>query len=185
MQVYNMAKNKMVNLKEIAKNEKVTLIATTQDGSGYPKDTNEAIIGFDSFDQASVMADKYNLDIILFRKKDGQALYSDMGAAYGPMTNNASEYGDNYDEYSSSSFEDEKEFISNNVTDLIAHAESFDEMQDILKTYKDTWQMIDNLDEDEILIMLDGQPYETVKTKTMSFSHDGTTLIIGLSNPKK
>lgn len=170
-----------LDLKEIAKKTGFDYIETTTGMNGYPQNIKPAIVGFNNFDEAQKIADEYGLQIEQFTKKNGWQLWVRTGdTAYEPFENDSSDYGDDYQEYSSSEFEDESEFFEKEVKELLTSCESLDEAEAILSSQKELWENIEQSEDDEIIISCSGRYYETIKKKTMSFHHDSNTKIIGV-----
>lgn len=65
----------MKNLKEIAAEIGLQVITTTSDLSGFPRNERIGVIGFDSYNQAESFAEKHDLDVVLFWKRNGWQCY--------------------------------------------------------------------------------------------------------------
>lgn len=162
----------------IAEIENLEVIETTSGMNGYPRNLKEALIGFDSFEQAERVANKHGLSIEIFEKRDGWQLYSRTGrTAYEEIKVSAEEYGDDYSSFISSDLE---EFYENEVKPMIAEFESFEQVEDFLEKKKKICEAIEDLDENEIVITYRGEYFDTVHQTTMSFSYDSKTTVIGL-----
>lgn len=66
-------KNK--NLENIAYIEGLKIVETTSDASGYPRGLGRAVVGFDTFEEAQDVADKYGLTVVKLHKRDGLHLW--------------------------------------------------------------------------------------------------------------
>ena len=65
----------MKALKEIANEIGLQVITTTIDLSGFPKNERLGVIGFDSYNQAESFAEKHDLDVVLFWRRNGWQCY--------------------------------------------------------------------------------------------------------------
>lgn len=170
----------ILDKREIAEIYDLKYIETTSDGNGYPSNIKGAIIGFETFEQAQELAEITRLEIQIFSKKDGWSLWYRTGhTAFTTFENSARDFGDNYTEVYAKS---EEEFITEEVSPFLEDNEftSFDEIEEFLKSKKELWEAIEDAEEDEIVIAHEGRFYETIKGKSMSFSHDTKTSTIGL-----
>lgn len=62
-------------LENIAYEQGLELIETTSERNGYPSNLRKAIIGFDSFEQAQELAERYGLKVQEFERRDGWQLW--------------------------------------------------------------------------------------------------------------
>lgn len=67
--------NKYEYLSDIAEEEMLELIETTDSNTGYPSHIEPALIGFDSWEQLKEVAEKYDLIICEFSRRDGWRLW--------------------------------------------------------------------------------------------------------------
>jgi len=167
----------MKDLRDIAEKHNLTYIETTSASNGYPQNIKGAVVGFNTFDQAKELAEKYNLMIYSFHKRNGWSLWHRLNEVCEPYYNTSEDYGDNYDELCQISEED---FFEDQIKYELQELESIDEVEKFLKVKKELWEEVENLDDDEIIITYLGSYYETVKKKSMSWYYDTHTYIIGL-----
>lgn len=164
----------------IAEIENLEVIETTSGVNGYPKSLKKALIGFDTFEQAEKVANEYGLSIEFFEKRDGWQLYYRTGStAFEEIEISEYDYGD---DFASFRFSDLNDFYENEVNSMIAEFESFEQVEDFIEKKKKVYEAIEELGENEIVITHCGEYYDTVKKKTMSFSYDSKTTVIGLIN---
>ena len=166
-----------LNLREIAEVNGLEYIETVDNWNGYPSGIQGAIIGFYNFEQAERMAERYNLSTYEFFKKDGWQLWARKGNVYSPFENGASDYGDDYGEFSKMT---EYEFVENWVTPLLPDCSSFDEIKNIISKKEELFREIESLSEGEIVIAKNGEYYETIDKVSMSFYHDTKHYVIGV-----
>lgn len=154
------------------------LIETTSEANGYPRSLRKAIIGFKTFEQAEELAEKHNLSIEMFERRDGWDLWARRDTTHKSfdMANIYVEEG--YDFYKRISFEDfcEREDVSGTLKEC----EDFDEMSAWLENFKDLFEEIEDLKEGEILIKDNDSNTFVSKEYTMAYSYDSHQYAIGL-----
>ena len=64
-----------MTLSEIARKEGLEVGTTTSERSGYPRCLTDALIGFNSFDQAVALATIYNMTVVILHKRDGHQFW--------------------------------------------------------------------------------------------------------------
>ncbi|MGL5713279.1 MAG: hypothetical protein ACRCX2_09690 [Paraclostridium sp.] len=169
-----------MKLQKIAERHGLEIIETTDRSNGYPSNLKGAIIGFESFKQAEEIAEKYNLEITSFHKKDGWNFYYRTGAnMYKAFTNSCEDYGDNYSEVEKMGEED---FIDREVLHFFSGnvIESFEQIESFLSSKKEIWEEVNKMEDDEIVITHEGNYYETIKKESMYFYHDTKYIVIGV-----
>lgn len=168
----------MIDIEEIAYENGLELIDTTSAMNGYPQGLKKAIIGFDSFEQADKLAKENGLSIEIFTKRDGWNLWYRTGdKAWEPFERSAEEYGDDYREFSN---EDLEEFYENEVQPSVSDFADFASLRSFLDNKEKIYDKIEEADDDELVITLDGNYYETIKKTTMSYCYDTHHFAIGL-----
>lgn len=170
-----------ISLDDIASECDLELIETTSSGNGYPSDLKCAIIGFDTFEQAQELADKHNLDIEIFTKKDGWQLWRRTNNwANKAFENSADDYGDDYSQFNGGM--SEEDFFEQEVEPIISdnNFATFEELKDFIETKEIIYQEIENAEDDELVITNCGMYYETIKAKSMRFYNDTNHSVIGL-----
>ena len=162
----------------IAEIENLQVIETTSAINGYPQDLKNALIGFDTFEDAERLANRYGLSVEIFTKRDGWQLYYRTGnRAYAPIEVSAEDYGDDYRSFESSDYED---FYINEVQERVSEFKSFDEVEQYLEAKKKIYEAIEDLEDDEMVITCRGEYCETVKRFVMSRYYDTKTTVIGV-----
>lgn len=174
----------MKNLRELAESYDLQYVETTSEGNGYPSNIKGAIIGFETFEQAQELAEENDLEVVMFTKKDGWQLWTRGNTTHGPMTISASDYGDDFSEFSNSI--SEFEFIKDEVMPFFdpdnGEVSSFESIEKIISEKKEVWEEIEVLGDNEIVITHLGQYFETVEEKTMHFTHDTNNWAIGVQD---
>lgn len=69
----------------IAEEEGLSLIPTTTEANGYPKNERLAFVGFEDFEQAERLADVYDLQLAFLERRDG-SLYAYRRGGWGTPT---------------------------------------------------------------------------------------------------
>lgn len=167
-----------IDLRHIAEEEGFDIIETTTGTNGYPRNLKHAIVGFENFEDAKDLAEKYGLNVESFRKKDGWQLWNrDNANMYAPYLNSASKFGDVYEEYSKM---DEEEFFETEINYNIDNFQDFDSLNKFISNKKEIWEEIENMEDDEIVITCYGDYHRTIKRESMEFSHDTWNYVIGV-----
>lgn len=169
----------MIDLREIAEKEDLDWIETTTSRTGYPKNLKIALVGFSDFAHAQEVADKYDLDVESFSRRDGWSLWTRGGyKMYEPYHITSETYGDNYRILGKMS---EEVFMEEEVLPVIESSNFlFEQLEDFLQEKKEIWEEIENMEDDEIVVTSYGTYYETVKERTLSFYHDTRFFLIGV-----
>ena len=173
----------MENLREIAEIENLEYFETTSQMNGTPANLNGALKGFNSFEQAQKIAEKYRLNIESFEKSDGWQLWYRTGNnMYEPFLNTSNDYGDNYSEFAGNSIT-ASEFFESEVKPELENFNNFDDLKKFIKEREELFSKIENAGENEIVITNYGTYYETIEKHSMYFYHDTHHYVIGLIEP--
>lgn len=168
----------MKDLRNIANENGLQLIATTSDSSGYPRNENFGLIGFDSYNQAEEIAAKHGLEVVLFWRRNGWRHYcisfadEDVISVY-----NRKEYGEDsiYSIYNKSSISDFQWWIE----DALANGE--DEDGSIVAHYREMIEALEKLEPGEVLVY-DGcnEGYTIEQERAISWSYESTEYVVGV-----
>ena len=178
MNIYEIfADEEELSLEEIADIEGLEYIETTSGTNGYPQDIQEAIVGFEDWEQLEKIAIKYNLNAINLHGRDGWQLYERQGSASEPFKNSSEDYGDNY-----SQEDDADSYQKSEMEDVFPHLDlaTFEEVEEWLKERKEVYNELLTCGENEIVITYQGRFYEKIEETSMCFMHDTHYYIIGL-----
>ena len=166
------------DLVEIAIENGLQLVETTAKSTGYPERLQEAIIGFDTFEQAEELAKENGLSIESFHQNEGCDLWYRTGStAYEPFRRSAEDFGDDYSEFSKEDLED---FYENEVQPMVSDFENFDDLRSFLDQKEKIKDELEDAEDDEIVITRCGEYYDTIKERTMSYNYDSHSYAIGL-----
>ena len=170
----------MTNLTTLAKQENLELISTTDSQNGYPHNEMQAIIGFDSFEQAEELAEKNNLSVEVFIKRDGNDFWFRTGnKAYEAFERESADYGEDCTTYTK---EDVEKYYTNEIEGMLSDFEDLDELSAFVDSHKAIYAALKNLKDGELLIVCNGEVCDTVQQTTMSYSNDSHMYAIGLIN---
>lgn len=166
-----------LSLAEIADNEGLKYIETTSGTNGYPQNIQDAIVGFENWQQLEEVAEKYNLNPINLHRRDGWQLFERNGTATEPFINSSNDYGDDHFEY-----DDADAYQKQIMEDVFPYAElsTFEDVEKWVKERKEVYDELLTCGENEIVITYQGRFFEKINKVSMSFSHDTHTYIKGL-----
>lgn len=157
------------------------VVDTTDAPNGYPSRLVDAIVGFETFEEAKEAQRVLGGSIRHLKKKDGWNVYVRGNEAYDAYEMNAEDLGYNLE--FSSDMEEFKKFADDEVKEMVSDLD-FDEAFGYLSALKKIEKEVEGLDEDEVLFanaFYDGN-YDTVvmKKSCMSYSYDAWEYVIGL-----
>lgn len=152
-------------------------ISTTSETSGYPRNVEYALIGFDTFEEAESCAEKYGLTLDLFMKKDGWDLWCRGNCMPSEeLTVTEEDYGDDYWMIGP----DEKEEYINRMKENIQDTTDFEDIERIVSNAKEVLEEMEDLDDNENLVLYGLKFYEKVPVHTMRKTADTRTYALGL-----
>ena len=170
----------MTNLATLAKQDNLELISTTDSANGYPSNEMQAIIGFDHYEQAEELAEKNNLSVEIFTKRNGNDFWFRTGnKAYEAFERESADYGEDCTTYTK---EDVEKYYTNEIEGMLSDFEDLDELSAFVDSHKAIYAALKNLKDGELLIVCNGEVCDTVQQTTMSYSNDSHMYAIGLIN---
>ena len=172
----------MIDLRDLAEREGLHFVETTSESDGFPRNLKDALIGFDTFDDAEALAKEHGLDIMLLHKRDGWQLWHRKANAYEPMTITSADYGD---DYSDLEYMDEEDFYDEEVAPMLDAFSTLTELKAFVESKEEMWEEMSTMGEDEIMILHDGKYYEIIRKPCMSWSFDTHNYEIGLVKMRK
>ena len=154
-------KNKMKNFKKIAEENNLSVVELCNG--------KEALIHFESFEQAESIANAYGLDTVHLKKRDGESwkVYSYM--PLGPIEVSAFELGDDFEEWTSV-----EDFFENEIRAFLPdslHDGEYDFKTFVEKTeeWKEIYDNLLKLKEGEIVLTYENRYLDTVKKEATYF----------------
>lgn len=170
----------MTNLTTLAQQFNLELISTTDSRNGYPHNEMQAVIGFDSFEQAGELAEKNNLSVEIFTKRNGNDFWFRTGnKAYEAFERESADYGEDCTTYTK---EDVEKYYTNEIEGMLSDFEDLDELSAFVDSHKAIYAALKNLKDGELLIVCNGEVCDTVQQTTMSYENDSRMYAIGLIN---
>lgn len=171
-----------MTLNEIAYDNGLELIQTTAGMNGYPQQLQDAIIGFDTFEEAEKLAKENGLSIEVFTKRDGWDLWYRTGnTAWEAFERSCEDYGEDYAQYANGEAED---YVENEVRPFLSDIDDMDALCTFVQSGKETYDKIREADDDELVITHCGQYYDTIEKRTMAYEYDTHHYAIGLIDRK-
>ena len=167
----------MIDMRDMAEQKGLHFVETTSESNGYPRNIKDALIGFDTFEEAEALAKEHGLDIMLLHKRDGWQLWHRKANAYEPMAITSADYGDDYSDLHCMSAED---FYDEEVAPMLDAFSTLAELKAFVESKEAIWEEMSTMGEDELMILHDGQYYEKVEKSPMSWSFDTHNYEIGL-----
>ena len=167
---------KKIDFIELA-NGALRLVETTErNGNGYPRKLMNAIIGFDTYEEAEELAKANGLTVISLHRRDGWQLWERGSNAYSAICIDAENYGDDYRSYN-----DEDSYFEEEIKPRLEECSNLDELKKICAMAEKTIDALQTIDEDEEqVITIGGNLFEVAPTKTMQWENDGHYYAIGV-----
>lgn len=164
-------------LRELADNNALQFIETTSGNNGYPQDLKPALIGFNDYEEAEEFAQEHGLQTYIFHKRDGWQLWQRSKPAYEPMIISAENYGDDYNMFTHDELDD---YFGNEVKPRLDDFDNMEELKKFLNNQEEIMDELDRCNENEAVITYCGDYYDTVKVKSIEWSHDTHNYVIGV-----
>lgn len=170
------------DLEYIAEAYGLELIDTSSARNGYPENLQRAIIGFDTFEDAEMLAEEHGLSIEIFTKLDGWGIwYRTNNHAWEAFERSSDEYGDDYRQFSKDDWES---FYVCEVQPKVDSFDDFASLRGFLDKMEEIRDKIEDADDDELVLATCYGYYDTIKKTTMSYCYDTVHFAIGLIDRK-
>lgn len=167
-------------LETIAYEHGLDLIETTSDGTGYPRDLKYAVIGFETFDEAQELADRYGLTVREFTRRDGWQLWVRGGKMFGEY-DYEKVMGEGYpNEVIRTYRHTDAEDVISDLREHLQYA-SLRDMKILVENAEEVLEKLDDCQPDEFIVTCAGEYDGTYRCKTMSFSYDSSRYAIGIA----
>ena len=170
-------------LERIAKEEGLSVEATTSDRTGYPRNERWALTGFETWKQAEEVSSKYGLTLFWGYQKAGwHHWYCGSNFAFEPMTCQEAFSDDRYDVYDS--FEEyrkqEEEYMNEEIEDANScedwtKEEREKEVEEIRNRYEEKFRNIEQYHEEGYDLLFENGDYINSYPKEMvAYSYDNS-----------
>jgi hypothetical protein len=155
----------------------LTIIETTSEGNGYPRNLKTAIVGFEDFEDAENFAQENGGEIIELKRKAGQQLWSRGSRAFEPFYMSTIYDNDpNCEIY----FCGDEERFTDNVKEQIAELNDFALIQSYVEEKSEIWDEFCTLGENEFILVKDGKLEGVIEEERMDYEYDSTYYRIGV-----
>ena len=156
--------------------ELIQSVRLSEDGT--PSRIKNGLIGFIDYEEVQEYARKYGFTIALFHKKADWEAYVRSYDVTGPLMVTAVDYGDGYKSFTNKITQGE--YIEKAVLPDLPIA-SFDDITIFLGRHEEVFDKIVEAKDDELVIVdFIGRYVDTIKEKSVRWSHNGHTWAIGL-----
>lgn len=155
----------------------LTIIETTSEGNGYPKNLKKAVVGFETLEEAEEFAKENGGEVIELVKKAGQQLWSRGSRAWEPF-DMQKVYDD--DPCCEMYFCGDEERFTDYVKEQISEMNDFALIKSFVDEKEKIWDEFGTLGEDEFILVRDGEFEEVVDCKRMYYEYDNTYYRIGV-----
>lgn len=149
-------------------------------GNGYPREIRLAYIGFDTYEEAEQFAVANDGEVHEFHKMDGWQLWERIGRAYEPMIVTEEDYGNGYEFVSDTRvwLNEQKERLTELVGNLKPN--NFEDIRKELDRLEEICDYIESLDKGEVVVLNDGEYWETISPVNLRWENDSHIYEIGV-----
>lgn len=161
----------------LADENDLKFVETTSGMNGYPQDLQPALIYFNDYEEAEEFAREHDLQTYIFHKRDGWQLWERKNPAYEPMTISAEDYGDDYNMFKADELEG---YYEHEVKPCLENFDNIEDLKDFLYAQEEIINELERCNEDEAIVTYCGKWYDTIKVKSMEWSHDTHNYVIGV-----
>lgn len=161
---------------DIAYEYGLNLIETTSDRGGYPQELKHAIIGFNSFEEAEELAERFGLEVQEFVRRDGWQLWHRTGnKAYDPY-----DYLSIMREEGECILGGDVEHVADLMKRDVAERTSPNDIISLIHEYEDVLTEVAAAESDEFVFVKDGVFEGIYPCITMDYAYDTKQYAIGL-----
>lgn len=136
-----------------------------------------AFVGFETFEEAEEVAEKYGLEICEFTKDDGDRVWRNRGHVYNPY-----DMKKKFANYIIFTTDDEEDFYENEIKEQLGDFDSLEDLKKFIEYKEGILEKIRLAGDDELVIVngASGDYYDTVSRYTMSYYYDTHSYAIGV-----
>ena len=169
-----------VDISAIAYDEKMQTVKV--------KNHPDCMVGFSTFEEAEKLAEKYNLEIVSLKKRDGERVWHNEGPIFKPydVMSFLMEKSSCICTMTPDQYEDQEDYIRGE--DIKGRLEDFDSLKDMKSFIEEELQLYNELkyvlEPDEFIFWTDDRHYrERMKRYDISMSYDVYSYQIALMPP--
>lgn len=167
----------MKSLEEIAYEHGLDLIETTSEMNGYPRNLKKAIIGFNTFDEAWELANRYGLSVQEFTRRDGWQLWVRGGRMWEEYDYAQIREDDTDIEVYSPGEEDD---VIEELKYFLGICDDLGEMRHFINNTREVLDALNDCEDNQIVITSFGKLEGVYERKVMSYSYDTHQYVIGI-----
>ncbi len=163
------------DIKQLASENGYDYVETTSELTGYPRNIEAAITGFENFDEAQDFADRNGLRLVLLTKRDGWDLWTGRtNWIYEAPEVNYEDFGgiNQYDK------DTDEEDLVDDMKSLIDGMEDISSIKEVVEKYNDIWADVQGLGEGQMVVVFGNLSHEVYDRHPMSWNYDTHDYII-------
>ena len=163
------------DIKQLASKNGYDYVETTSELTGYPRDIEAAITGFENFDEAQDFADKNGLRLVLLTKRNGWDFWTGRTnwLQEAPEVN-YEDFG-GIEQYDKDTDEDD---LVDNMKSLIDGMDEMSSIKEVVEAYNDILSDVQELGEDQMVVVFENLSHEVYDRHPMSWNYDTHDYII-------
>lgn len=154
----------------------MTQIETTNGMNGYPSNLMNAVIGFDTFEEAESYAAENNMEVQMFYRRDGWQLWERKGAAYEAIKVKVEDFGDDCHALTE---QDQEDFYEEWVKPALDNCVSIDDVKQVIQDLEEVENKLLLIDETQVVIIRGNKYEETLDKFVMEYTYDVHNYAIG------
>jgi hypothetical protein len=157
------------------------IVETNDDKSDFPHGVREALIGFRDMDVANEVAEKYFKKTCIFEldRPDGHHFYTRLRDWMCDGIDVERYLSDDCITFYGTGQQYFKE-NKGNLMEMLENADSIEEVKDAVEQFEKICDAAYDKNDDEMLIICNGELYDTVKQQPVEFSYDSHNYVIGI-----
>ena len=155
-------------------------IETTSSRIGHPSDLQKAVIGFATYEEAERYAEKHNMSVRSFFRKDGWNLWARDRHTFQAFQLHASDFSEDYQHYNWNEADQYWRDVNAEAEERLefdgwTQSQAFEYLAKCEKVRNE----IAKLKEGQFACVYNNEVCEVHERETMEYHHDGTTYAIG------
>lgn len=169
-----------MTLEEIAYENGLDLIEITSGMNGYPSNLRKAIIGFKTFDDAQKLADKYDLTVQEFTRRDGWQFWERGGRMWEEYdyAQIRKDKDDGIKVYSPGPGEEFDVIL--NLKFFLEDCDNLEEMRHFINSTEKVLDALNRCEDNQFVLTSFGELEGVYERKVMSYTLDTHNYVIGI-----